>query len=579
MKILGKFLLRRKIGLLLLVFCSIVVVALSLLNTSYIARVTDDTYRVTNGSISKNAYLSGLTDATIIMVIIMLVMAIANIVSGYFAGKISVSVAEDIRNAIYEKALTFSLKEMNDISIPSMITRSTGDVISIQNALYLTLTTALSVPFLIVGGILGVLSLGKALLALLILGVVLVISIFIALVIKLGPLYASFMSLIDGLNKVTREGLSGIQILRALNREKWNSNRIQQTSQQIKDISLSVDIAQAVMQPTMYLVINIIDILAIWVCYYFSDKGFFEIGDIVAFINYLFMTLSGIIVGAMVGIQLPSSFICMSRISEVLEKELSIKDGKEEDVSNLSNYDVCFDNVSFRYSDDAGFVVRDISFTAKQGELTVITGNTGCGKTTLMQLIPRLYDATKGTITIGGVDVKKMKLNDLRSFIGYVPQRVFLHTGDVRFNISYRDKDYNDETILESAELSQSLSFIDEKEKRFEEWISQGGSNFSGGQKQRLTIARALSGSPKVLILDDSASALDLETGVKLRDALLSIVGDISIIFITQRLSIIKNADKVVLMKDGEICEQETYEELSEHSDTFREILQSQMGA
>ena len=579
MKILGKFLLRRKKGLLLLVFCSIVVVALSLLNTSYIARVTDDTYRVTNGSISKNVYLSGLTDATIIMVIIMLVMAIANIASGYFAGKISVSVAEDIRNAIYEKALTFSLKEMNDISIPSMITRSTGDVISIQNALYLTLTTALSVPFLIVGGILGVLSLGKALLALLILGVVLVISIFIALVIKLGPLYASFMSLIDGLNKVTREGLSGIQILRALNREKWNSNRIQQTSQQIKDISLSVDIAQAVMQPTMYLVINIIDILAIWVCYYFSDKGFFEIGDIVAFINYLFMTLSGIIVGAMVGIQLPSSFICMSRISEVLEKELSIKDGKEEDVSNLSNYDVCFDNVSFRYSDDAGFVVRDISFTAKQGELTVITGNTGCGKTTLMQLIPRLYDATKGTITIGGVDVKKMKLNDLRSFIGYVPQRVFLHTGDVRFNISYRDKDYNDETILESAELSQSLSFIDEKEKRFEEWISQGGSNFSGGQKQRLTIARALSGSPKVLILDDSASALDLETGVKLRDALLSIVGDISIIFITQRLSIIKNADKVVLMKDGEICEQGTYEELSEHSDTFREILQSQMGA
>lgn len=579
MKILGKFLLRRKKGLLLLVFCSIVVVALSLLNTSYIARVTDDTYRVTNGSISKNVYLSGLTDATIIMVIIMLVMAIANIASGYFAGKISVSVAEDIRNAIYEKALTFSLKEMNDISIPSMITRSTGDVISIQNALYLTLTTALSVPFLIVGGILGVLSLGKALLALLILGVVLVISIFIALVIKLGPLYASFMSLIDGLNKVTREGLSGIQILRALNREKWNSNRIQQTSQQIKDISLSVDIAQAVMQPTMYLVINIIDILAIWVCYYFSDKGFFEIGDIVAFINYLFMTLSGIIVGAMVGIQLPSSFICMSRISEVLEKELSIKDGKEEDVSNLSNYDVCFDNVSFRYSDDAGFVVRDISFTAKQGELTVITGNTGCGKTTLMQLIPRLYDATKGTITIGGVDVKKIKLNDLRSFIGYVPQRVFLHTGDVRFNISYRDKDYNDETILESAELSQSLSFIDEKEKRFEEWISQGGSNFSGGQKQRLTIARALSGSPKVLILDDSASALDLETGVKLRDALLSIVGDISIIFITQRLSIIKNADKVVLMKDGEICEQGTYEELSEHSDTFREILQSQMGA
>lgn len=579
MKILGRFLLRQKRGLLLLVICSIVVVGLSLLNTSYIARVTDDTYSVTTGGISKDIYLKGLTDATIIMVLIMVAMTVANIASGYFAGKIAVSVAEGIRNAIYEKALTFSLKEMNDISIPSMITRSTGDVISIQGALYLTLTTALSVPFLIVGGVLGVLSLGKTLVALLILGVVLVIVFFILLVMRVSPLYASFMSLVDGLSRVTREGLSGIQILRALNRENWSSRRIQDTSEKIKNISSRVDVAQSIMQPSMYMVINIVDIIAIWVCAVFADKAIWSVGDIVAFINYLFMTLSGIIMGAMVGIQLPAAFICMGRIKEVLEKELSIKDGKGENVSNLSNYDVCFDSVSFRYSDDSGFVVRDISFTAKQGELTVITGNTGCGKTTLMQLIPRLYDATKGSITIGGVDVRDMKLKDLRSFIGYVPQRVFLHTGDVRYNISYRDKDYDDETILESAELSQSLSFIHEKEKRFEEWISQGGSNFSGGQKQRLTIARALSGSPKVLILDDSASALDLETGVKLRDALLSIVGDISIIFITQRLSIIKNADKVVLMKDGEICEQGTYEDLSVHSDTFREILQSQMGA
>ena len=579
MKILGRFLLRQKRGLLLLVICSIVVVGLSLLNTSYIARVTDDTYSVTTGGISKDIYLKGLTDATIIMVLIMVAMTVANIASGYFAGKIAVSVAEGIRNAIYEKALTFSLKEINDISIPSMITRSTGDVISIQGALYLTLTTALSVPFLIVGGVLGVFSLGKTLVALLILGVVLVIVIFILLVMRVSPLYVSFMSLVDGLSRVTREGLSGIQILRALNRENWSSRRIQDTSEKIKNISSRVDVAQSIMQPSMYMVINIVDIIAIWVCAVFADKAIWSVGDIVAFINYLFMTLSGIIMGAMVGIQLPAAFICMGRIKEVLEKELSIKDGKGENVSNLSNYDVCFDSVSFRYSDDSGFVVRDISFTAKQGELTVITGNTGCGKTTLMQLIPRLYDATKGSITIGGVDVRDMKLKDLRSFIGYVPQRVFLHTGDVRYNISYRDKDYDDETILESAELSQSLSFIHEKEKRFEEWISQGGSNFSGGQKQRLTIARALSGSPKVLILDDSASALDLETGVKLRDALLSIVGDISIIFITQRLSIIKNADKVVLMKDGEICEQGTYEDLSVHSDTFREILQSQMGA
>ncbi len=578
MKLLGSVVLKQKIRLICLVICSVVVVVMSLLNTGYIAKVTDKTYHVLAGTISRKEYYDVLTDATIFMIIIMLVIATANVLSGFLAGKITVYVVEEIRNRIYSKVMTFSLKEMNEISIPSMITRSTGDVLAIQGALYLMLTTALPVPFLIIGGIVGVISLGKVMLALLIGAVIVVITIFVMLLKKTGPLYMVFMGYVDELSRVTREGLSGIQILRALNKEKWNSSRIQEKSEQLKEVATSVELVQAIMQPSMYLVINIADIIAIWISFYLITKGNMHIGGIAAFINYLFMTISGIILGAMVGIQLPGAFVCMNRIEEVLQKKQTVIDGDGVDVSRLKKYDVEFNNVSFRYRDDYGMVVKNISFTAKQGEMTVIVGNTGCGKTTLMQLIPRLYDSTEGTVTIGGVDVKKMKLKDLRALIGYVPQRVFLHTGDVRFNISYRDKNYSDEIIEESAELSQSMSFIKSKQKGFEEWISQGGSNFSGGQKQRLTIARALAGNPKILILDDSASALDIETGVKLRDSLKSIVGDITIIFVTQRLSIIRNADKVVLLRDGRLKDVGTYEELIERSDIFRDVLQSQMG-
>jgi ATP-binding cassette subfamily B protein len=235
--------------------------------------------------------------------------------------------------------------------------------------------------------------------------------------------------------------------------------------------------------------------------------------------------------------------------------------------------------VGVRYTDDSGLAVRNISFTAKQGEMTVIVGNTGCGKTTLMQLIPRLYDVTEGAVRIGGVDVRELKLADLRSLIGYVPQRAFLYNGSIRSNIAFRDQMISDEEVDRAAELSQSMQFIKEKDKGFAEWIASGGSNVSGGQRQRLTIARALSGSPKILILDDSASALDLETGLKLRDAIRSIMGEITVIFVTQRLSFIRNADRIVVMQDGEVRAVGTHETLKANCDIYRDILESQMGA
>ena len=276
---------------------------------------------------------------------------------------------------------------------------------------------------------------------------------------------------------------------------------------------------------------------------------------------------------------MPRVVIGMGRIREVLDTEPAICDGKGADISTLPNCDVEFENVSFRYSEEAGMVVRNISFTAKQGEMTVIVGNTGCGKTTLMQLIPRLYDAAEGTIRIGGTDVREMKLDELRSLIGYVPQRAFLYSGNIRSNIAFRDQAILDDEVVKAAELSQSMPFIQAKEKGFAEWIAQGGSNVSGGQRQRLTIARALTGSPKILILDDSASALDLETGLKLRDAILSIMGDITVIFVTQRLSFIRNADKIVVMQDGEIKAVGKHEELKQNCGIYQDILQSQMGA
>ena len=300
---------------------------------------------------------------------------------------------------------------------------------------------------------------------------------------------------------------------------------------------------------------------------------------IAAYISYTYMIMLGLIMASTVGFQIPIMSVSLERIGDVLSMQPSIVDGEGVNVKELDNYDVKFDNVSFRYSDASGMVVRNISFTAKHGELTVIVGNTGCGKTTLMQLIPRLYDVSEGSVCIGGADIRDMKLNELRSLIGYVPQKSFLYSGDIRSNIAFRDKSIGDEDVKRSAELSQSMQFIKRMKKGFAEWIAQGGNNISGGQRQRLTIARALSGSPKILILDDSASALDLETGLKLRDALRSIMKDITIIFVTQRQAFIKNADRIVVMQDGEVRAVGTHEELKHSCNIYQDILQSQIGA
>ncbi|MBP5606281.1 MAG: ABC transporter ATP-binding protein, partial [Ruminiclostridium sp.] len=485
----------------------------------------------------------------------------------------------DIRNRLYEKTMSFSLKEMNDLTVPSMITRCTNDVLQVQNGLYLLLTTALPVPFLIVGGVVGVMQYQMSMVWIVALGVGLVCGLFVLLVHKALPLHQRMAVELDSLNRVTREGLSGIQILRALNREKWNGDRIRDGSLSIRKTAESSGLIEAVMQPCMYLILNLLNLLVLWMGGSAVSADNMQVGDITAFINYLYMVISGLIMGAVVGLQMPPVVIGMGRIREVLDTEPAIYDGNGADVSSLPNCDVEFENVSFRYSDEAGMVVRNISFTAKQGEMTVIVGNTGCGKTTLMQLIPRLYDATEGTIRIGGADVREMKLDELRSLIGYVPQRAFLYRGNIRSNIAFRDQATLDDEVVKAAELSQSMPFIQAKEKGFAEWISQGGSNVSGGQRQRLTIARALTGSPKILILDDSASALDLETGLKLRDAIRSIMGEITVLFVTQRLSFIRNADKIVVMQDGEIKAVGKHEELKQSCGIYQDILQSQMGA
>ena len=579
MKTLVSFTAKYKKTLLLIVLFSIAAVVLQLWNTGFIADVTNHTVAVLDGTLTDAEYRSNLTNTAIRMLLIMLGMAGATVFCGFFAGRVAVHVAEDLRSSLYEKAMTFSLKEMNSFTVPSMITRCTNDVLMVQNGLYLLLTTALPVPFLIVGGIVGVMQYQISMSWIVALGVVLVTVLFGVLVKKAMPLYQRMAGELDSLNRVTREGLTGIQVLRALNRESWNGGRMRDGSQNLKATAESVGIIEAVMQPCMYLILNLLNLLVVWIGGSAVSSGTMQVGDITAFINYLFMVISGLIMGAVVGLQLPGVLIGMGRIREVLDTVPAIQSGQGTPLPESAPCDVEFENVGFRYSEDAGMVVRNISFTAKQGELTVIVGNTGCGKTTLMQLIPRLYDASEGTIRIGGVDTKDMKLEELRSLIGYVPQRSFLYSGNIRFNIAFRDQQLSDSAVTDAAELSQSMAFIQAKEKGFAEWITQGGSNVSGGQRQRLTIARALAGKPRILILDDSASALDLETGLKLRDALRSIIGDITVIFVTQRLSFIRNADRIVVMQDGEVRAVGKHEELKQSCDIYQDILRSQMGA
>ncbi len=578
MKLLAGFTFRYKWSLLLIVLFSAVTVVLQLWNTGFIAEVTCDTVSALGKELTEEQYRERIVSIAVRMLLIMLGMAAAAVLSGLLAGRIAVHVSEDIRNTLYEKTLTFSLKEMDHFTVSSMITRCSNDVMQVQNGLYMLLTAALPVPFLIIGGIVGVMQYQLSMAWIVALGVGLVVAVFALLVKKALPLHRRMAVELDSLNRVTREGLSGIQILRALNRETWNGDRIRQGSAELKNTAQSSGLLEAIMQPSMYLILNLLNLLVLWIGGVYVSRSEMQVGDITAFINYLYMVISGLIMGAVVGLQVPLVVIGAARIREVLSTEPVIRDGNGTDAAP-TNYDVEFDNVSFRYSDDAGMVVRNISFTAKQGEMTVIVGNTGCGKTTLMQLIPRLYDATEGEIRIGGRDIREMKLDELRAMIGYVPQRSFLYTGNIRSNIAFRDQAITDDEVERAAELSQSMPFIQAKEKGFAEWIAQGGSNVSGGQRQRLTIARALGGSPKILILDDSASALDLETGLKLRDALRSMMGDITVIFVTQRLSFIRNADRIIVMRDGEIKAVGKHDELKQSCDIYRDILQSQMGA
>ncbi len=579
MRLLLKFVGKYKISLLLLILSFMLTATFQVWIASFVAEMTGALMTALGEGMPQKIYYDKLFDVSIKLLLMSSGTFAFMVLCGRYAGRIAIHVSEDIRRSLYEKTMTFSLKEMDYFTVPSIINRSTADVLQVQGGLFMLLTTALPVPMLIAGGLWGIAQYHNSMMWLVILGVVLLITVFALFVKKALPLYHNMAVDFDSLNRVTREGLSGVQILRALNREEWNADRIRKGSIKLKNIAERTGFMEVAMQPVMYLILNMLIVLILWLGGTYVGKNIMNVTDIAAYISYTYMIMLGLIMASTVGFQIPIMSVSMKRIGDVLSMKPSIVDGEGVNVKELDNYDVKFDNVSFRYSDASGMVVRNISFTAKQGELTVIVGNTGCGKTTLMQLIPRLYDVSEGSVSIGGADIRDMKLNELRSLIGYVPQKSFLYSGDIRSNIAFRDKSIGDEDVKRSAELSQSMQFIKRMKKGFAEWIAQGGSNVSGGQRQRLTIARALSGSPKILILDDSASALDLETGLKLRDALRSIMKDITIIFVTQRQAFIKNADRIVVMQDGEVRAVGTHEELEQSCNIYQDILQSQIGA
>ena len=574
MKLLFRCLSRYKLPLALLIASLIASVFLQIEKTGLVASVVNDaTYFPQQDLILPELKAIGLR-----MLLVALGMVTASVLTGVFAGHIATGVSRDLRERLYSHIMTFSMGEMNRFSIPSVISRCTDDVSVLQSFLYQFLTGALATPILIVGGLVSVWQEQSSMIWILALAVAVVLALFGVMVSRMMPVVRRMVTETDALHRNTRESLSGVQILKALNREAWSSGRISDAAGKLRATNERYSFIEAVILPSMYLVLNLANLLVLWVGAENVSRMTIMVGEAMAIINYLYMIVSGVISGCIIGLQMPRMSVCLKRVQEVLSTEAAVQDPATP-APLPDTFDVAFDDVSFRYAEDGGDVVRHISFTAKQGQVTAIIGNTGCGKTTLMELIPRMYDPREGRVTIGGTDVRDFSLETLRSMVGSVPQRALLFSGTIRSNIALRDPEVADEALARAAELSQSAEIIAGKEEGLEAPIAQGGSNVSGGQRQRLTIARALCGGPRVLLLDDSSSALDYQTDVRLRDAIRAGMADATVIIVSQRISSIRQADQIVVMRDGEIRGIGTHEELKAGCPAYQEILRSQMEA
>ena len=494
------------------------------------------------------------------------------------ASRIGASLAKRVRQAEFHKALRFSRAEYKKFGISSLITRSTNDVQQVQLMIVMTLRLLIYAPILALGAVQKVLTTAPSMTFIIWVGIAVVFSIVISLFVIAMPKFKKLQKLLDRLNQVTREIITGIPVIRAFSNQKYEEKRFDKANVDLKKTNLFVNRVMNIMMPTMMFTMNGICILIIWNGAHGIDQGLIQVGDMLAFIQYSMQIIMAFLMISMFSILLPRANVSASRIMEVLEEEESIKNPEHpKTFSKRIQGEVEFKNVSFRYPDSDEDVLTDISFKATKGTTTAFIGSTGSGKSTLINLIPRLYDVTNGEILVDGVNVKDVSLKDLHQKIGYVPQKGILFSGTIESNIKFSDENMSDEQMIKAAQIAQAEEFILEKKKGYQSEISQGGTNVSGGQKQRLSIARAVAMNPEIYIFDDSFSALDFKTDYLLRKALYENAKDATIFIVAQRINTIMKADQIVVLDEGKVVGIGRHEELLKTCDVYREIAESQL--
>lgn len=496
----------------------------------------------------------------------------------FLASRVAAGLGRDLRNSVYRKVISFSSSEMNQFSTASLITRSTNDIQQVQMFMTMLFRIVLYAPILGIGGVIKVLNTERSMTWILGVGVVAILVLILVLMTVAMPKFKKLQVLIDKINMVTREILTGIPVIRAFSTEKHEEERFEEANRRLTKTNLFVNRAMTFMMPLMMLIMNGLSVLIIYTGAHGIDEGKLQVGDMMAFIQYAMQIIMSFLMISMVSIMMPRASVSANRIVEVLETEPQIHTPDSPEVpSGLRKGEVVFDHVSFAYPGAEEEVLTDVSFTAKKGETVAFIGSTGSGKSTLVNLIPRFYDVTKGAVLVDGVDIRKMDLKDLRDRLGYVPQKGVLFSGTIDSNLRYGRKEASDSEIEKAAQVAQALTFIREKEDGMDSPIAQGGTNVSGGQKQRLSIARAIAKNPEIYIFDDSFSALDYKTDATLRRALKEYTKDATTLIVAQRISTILHADQILVLDDGVVVGKGTHKELLKSCEVYQQIARSQL--
>ncbi len=499
----------------------------------------------------------------------------------FLSSRVAARLGRTLREKVFRKVLSFSNKELSDFSTASLITRSTNDIQQIQQLITMLFRVVVYAPIIGIGGFIKVLTSADNSLAWII-GVAILAILFIVgtLFFIAMPKFKKLQDLTDKLNAVSREILTGIPVIRAFNTEKKEEKRFDKANKDLMKTNVFVNRAMSMMMPMLMFVMNTMAILVVWFGGNNVEQGAMQVGDMMAFIQYMMQIVMAFLMISMISIMLPRASVSANRINEVLETEPDIKDPEDSETKQFDPNKkglVEFKNVCFRYPDADTEILEDINFTARPGQTTAIIGSTGSGKSTIVNLIPRFYDVTEGELLIDGVNIKQVKQKDLRNIIGLAPQKGLLFSGTIETNIKYSDEEMSDERMIQAAQIAQAEEFIETKEKKYQDEISQGGTNVSGGQRQRLSIARAIAKDPEIFIFDDTFSALDLKTDSKLREELSKITKNKTVIIVAQRISTILNADQIVVLEEGKVVGIGTHKELMENNETYRQIALSQM--